>query len=672
MSEPNVAGDAEIVEEELEAQPTTGPRGHGHGAGAPPGKADQFGPSFRRMLGLLAPYKWAMLLVSALGAAGVVLTVVAPKILARATDILFSGFISKKIPQGTSSAQVVQMLESTGQSDMARMVSAMNITPGQGVDFRALATVLVTVLVLYLGAALLTWLQGYILNLVTVKAMWRLREDVESKINRLPLSYFDRTRRGDLISRVTNDIDNITQTLQQSLSSAITSMFTVIGVTAMMLTISWKLTLVVFVSLPLMALIFGVIGPRSQRAFATQWRKVGQVNSRVEESFSGHSLLRVYGQSQNFEDKFAEENQALYEASFRAQFLSSIMMPGMRFVGNVVYVGIAVIGGVMVASGTMSLGNVQAFIQYAQQFNQPIGQLGGMAVAVQSGTASAERVFAILDAEDQSPDPEDPLQPVEGDGRIVFDNVTFSYTPDRRLIENLSFEVKPAQTVAIVGPTGAGKTTLVNLLMRFYELDGGKITVNGQNIADLTRNDVRKRTGMVLQDPWLFRGTVAENIRFGNENASERQIRAAAQATHVDWLIKSLPHGYDTELEEDAANLSAGERQLLTITRAFVAEPSILILDEATSAVDTRTERLLQEAMRALQKGRTSFVIAHRLSTIRDADLILVMEKGSIVEQGTHDFLIKRRGAYYRLYNAQFEGRGPASSASPGEAGESV
>ncbi len=655
MSDPNVVGDAEILEEEEESYPRAG-GGHGHGGGAPPGKAKAFWPSFKRMIGLLAGFKGTMVLVSLLGAAGVVLTVVAPKVLARATDILFAGYLSRKIPEGVTSEQAVSMLEKSGQTDMAKMVAKMNVVPGEGVDFPALGTVLLIVLALYAGAALLTWAQGYILNVVMVKAMYQLREQVEEKINRLPLSYFDRVRRGDLISRVTNDIDNITQTLQQSLSSAITSVFTVIGVLAMMLSISWKMTIVVLISLPLMALIFGVIGPRSQRAFATQWRKVGQLNTRVEESFSGHSLVRVYGQSGNFEQDFARQNDDLFEASFKAQFLSSVMMPGMRFTGNLVYVAIAVIGGVMVASGSMTLGSVQAFIQYAQQFNQPIGQLGGMAVSVQSGTASAERVFAILDAEDEAPDPVDAPAPVEGDGCIVFDDVTFSYSPDKPLIQNLSFEVEAEQTVAIVGPTGAGKTTLVNLLMRFYELDGGKITVNGQNIADLTRKDVRDRTGMVLQDPWLFAGTIMDNIRFGNEEATDEQILEAAQATHVDWLMRSLPHGYETELEEDAANLSAGERQLLTITRAFVAQPSILILDEATSAVDTRTERLLQEAMRALQKGRTSFVIAHRLSTIRDADLILVMEEGSIVEQGNHDELIKRQGAYYRLYNAQFQG----------------
>ena len=630
---------------------------NGHGRGVAPGaRAQSFGPSFRRLLGLLWPFKWAVALVSLIGATGVVLNVAAPKVLASATDLLFAGYLSRQLPAGQTTQQAVSALQRSGDTEMANMVAKLGVVPGAGIDFGALAHVIAVVVCLYVGAALLMWAQGYILNRVVVRAMWQLREDVERKINRLPLSYFDRVQRGDLISRVTNDIDNITQTLQQSLSGALTSVFTLVAVLGMMLSISWKLTLVVLVALPLLGVVFGFIGPRSQRAFATQWRQVGQLNARVEESFSGHALVKVYGQQADFQRQFAADNEELFRASFRAQFLSSLMMPSMRFIGNLIYVGIAVLGGVMVASGSMTLGNVQAFIQYANQFTQPLAELGGMVVAVQSGTASAERVFEILDAPDEAPDPQHPLQPAPGGGRIVFEHVRFSYTPDKPLIRDLSFEVEPEQTVAIVGPTGAGKTTLVNLLMRFYELDGGKITVSGQNIADLTRNAVRRRTGMVLQDPWLFAGTIYDNIKFGNEDADREQILAAAKATYVDGFVRSLPDGYDTELDEDAGNLSAGERQLITIARAFVAQPSILILDEATSSVDTRTERLLQAAMRALQHSRTSFVIAHRLSTIRDADLILVMEHGDIVEQGTHEQLIRARGPYYRLYSSQFQG----------------
>ena len=619
-------------------------------------KAKHFWPSFWRMMGLLKPYWIRMILVTVVGAASVVLTVLAPRILGRATDVLFSGYISNQIPSGVTTEQAIAGLRAAGQTEMADMVAKMDVTPGAGIDFNQLANILLLVLALYVGAAVFSWLQGYVLNRVMVRAMWKLRGEVEDKINRLPLSYFDRVKRGDLISRVTNDIDNMTNTLQQSMSGAITSVFTVIGALVMMLTISWQLTLIALVSFPLLGIIFGIIGPKSQKAFSLQWLKVGRLNARVEESFSGHALVKVFGQQKRFEKEFADENEELYEAAFKAQFLSGLMMPMMSFIGNLVYVGIAVVGGVMVAGGSLLLGSVQAFIQYSSLFNQPLAELGGMAASVQSGVASTERVYELLDEADEVPDNPDAPAPVEGQGRIEFEHVRFSYSPNKPLIEDLSFVVEPGQTVAIVGPTGAGKTTLVNLLMRFYELDGGKITVNGQDIAQLKRDDVRRRTGMVLQDPWLFAGTINDNIRYGNEDATDEQIIAAAKATYVDRLVRQLPKGYETELDEDASNLSAGERQLLTIARAFVAQPPILILDEATSSVDTRTERLLQDAMNALQKGRTSFVIAHRLSTIREADLILVMENGAIVEKGTHEELIRSRNAYWRLYNSQFEG----------------
>ncbi|BDO43507.1 ABC transporter ATP-binding protein [Cellulomonas sp. NTE-D12] len=627
------------------------------GAAVAPGKADHFKESFTRMLGLLAPYKVALVAVTLMGAAGVVLTVLAPRVLGRATDVVFTGFVSRLLPPGMTQAQAVAGLHAQGQDRLAAMVAAMDhLVPGAGVDFDRLGRLLLTVLALYLAGALLTWGQGFVINVVMVRAMWRLREQVEEKISRLPLAYFDRVQRGELISRVTNDIDNITQTMQQSLSGALTSVLTVIGVLVMMFSISWKLALVALVSLPLMGVIFGIIGPKSQKAFGIQWRKVGRLNARVEESFSGHALVKVFGRRAEFQQRFRAENEELYQASFSAQFLSGIIWPGMSFVGNLTYVGIAVLGGLMVANGSMRLGSVQAFIQYAQMFSQPLSQLGGMAAVVQSGTASAERVFQLLDEDEQSPDTIPAPAPADGDGTIEFEHVHFSYSPDQPLIEDLSFTVHPGQTVAIVGPTGAGKTTLVNLLMRFYELDGGRILVNGQDIATLTRHDARARTGMVLQDPWLFAGTITENIRYGRQSATDEEVLEAARATYVDRFVHSLPHGYDTVLEEDAANLSAGEKQLLTIARAFVAQPSVLILDEATSSVDTRTERLLQRAMATLREGRTSFVIAHRLSTIRDADLILVMEHGAIVEQGTHDELITAMGAYYRLYQSQFAG----------------
>ena len=627
--------------------------------GVAPGKASNFRASFGRMIGLLKPSRVAFIFVTVLGAAGVILAVIAPKVLGEATNLVFQGAIGTALaeffPSGTTNAQAVDMLRQGGQGDFANIVEAADAVPGVGVDFTALAYLLLVVLAMYIVSAMLTWLQGYVVNVIMVRTMYRLRQQVEVKINRLPLSYFDRVQRGELISRVTNDIDNITQTMQQSLSQAISSVLTVIGVLVMMFSISWVLALVALISLPLMGVIFGIIGPKSQKAFSIQWRKVGRLNARVEESFSGHALVKVFGRERDSREKFRAENEELYLASFKAQFLSGMIMPGMMFVGNLSYVVIAVLGGLMVAGGNLRLGDVQAFIQYSQQFTQPLSELGGMAAVVQSGTASAERVFEFLDEDEQTPDDPDAPAPVDGDGTIEFQNVSFSYNPETPLIRGLSFRVEPGQTVAIVGPTGAGKTTLVNLIMRFYELGSGRILLNGQDIAELTRHDVRARTGMVLQDPWLFAGSIRDNIRYGREDATDEEILEAAKASYVDRFVHSLPDGYDTRLDEDAANVSAGEKQLITIARAFLSRPSVLILDEATSSVDTRTELLLQHAMAALRQGRTSFVIAHRLSTIRDADLILVMEHGDIVEQGTHDELISAKGAYFRLYNSQFE-----------------
>ncbi|OCG74880.1 ABC transporter ATP-binding protein [Microbacterium sediminis] len=628
--------------------------------GALGGKPQNFWPSFLRFIGLLRPYAWVFGFATLLGAIGVVLSVAGPKILGEATNVVFEGAVGLLIGDqfaGMTQQQVVEALEAAGQQDFANMVAAMqSFQPGSGIDFEALRTVIMWAIAVYVVGALLQWIQGYIINVVMVRTMFRVREQIEAKIHRLPLRYFDRVQRGELISRVTNDVDNMTQTLQQSLSGAITSLLMVIGVVGMMFSISWQLALVALVSLPLIGVIMGVIGPKSQKAFQTQWKKVGRLNSRVEESFSGHALVKVFGREKAVSDAFQVENEELYEASFKAQFLSGIMMPSMQFVGYLTYAGIAVLGGIMVASGQIRIGDVQAFVQYSQQFTQPLTELGGMLPVVQSGTASAERVFALLDEDEEEPDAENaPTAPADGDGVIEFRNVAFSYAPDQPLIRYLSFRVGPGHTVAFVGPTGAGKTTLVNLLMRFYELDGGAILLDGQDTGEMTRGDLRSRTGMVLQDPWLFAGTIRDNSRYGNEGASDDEIQAAAEATYVDRFVHSLPDGYDTVLEEDAANVSAGERQLITIARAFVRRPQVLILDEATSSVDTRTELLLQKAMAALREGRTSFVIAHRLSTIRDADLILVMEHGDIVEQGTHDELIAREGAYWRLYQSQFE-----------------
>lgn len=618
--------------------------------------AKNFGPSFKRLLGLLSPWKLQILLATLLGTGWVILTVTAPKLLGEATNIIFEGAISAHLPEGVSKAQLVAQLESEGQQEFASMLGAMNITPGEGVDFTRLGTVLLWVILIYFAANILDYLSGYLLNRVVVRAMYRLRDRVEEKIHSLPLQYFDRVKRGELLSRVTNDVDNITNSLQQSLIYALTSLLTVIGVLAMMFSISWQLALIALVVLPITGVIFAVIGPKSQRNFREQWKKTGRLNSRVEESFSGHALVKVYGRAAEVREAFNAENEEVYQASYRAQFLSGSMMPLMQFAGNLSYVGIAVMGGLQVASGQLRLGDVQAFIQYSQQFTQPLAQLGSMAATVQSATASAERVFETLDAEDEPADAANAAELIPGPGKIEFRDVEFSYDPERELIRDLSFEVNPGQTVAIVGHTGAGKTTLVNLLMRFYDIDSGQILLDGQDTGELRRRAVRARTGMVLQDPWLFQGTIRENIRYGRQSATDEEVLEAAQATFVDRFVHSLPEGYDTVLDEDASNVSAGEKQLITIARAFVANPAVLILDEATSSVDTRTELLLQHAMAALRKGRTSFVIAHRLSTIRDADLILVMAKGRIVEKGTHEELLAQHGEYRALYDSQFAG----------------
>lgn len=636
-------------------RPRGGP-GHGGpfaGIGVPAEKAMNFWPSAKRLLGTLRPERLWLVLVIVLSVAAVALSVIGPRLLGEGTNLIFAGVVSKQLPPGMSKAQLIAQLRASGENQKADMLNAMALTPGQGIDFTALANVLLWALALYVLASAFMWIQAYVLNGVVQRTVYRLRERIEAKINRLPLRYFDSIQRGELLSRVTNDVDNISQSMQQSISQAVTSLLTVLGVLVMMFLLSPTLALIALVTVPLTLVTTAMIAKRSQKLFVAQWKHTGELNGQIEETYTGHALVKVFGRQQEVGERFRQKNAELYEASFGAQFISGLIMPAMTFIGNLVYVGIAVVGGLQVASGAMQLGDVQAFIQYSRQFTQPLAQLGSMANLLQSGVASAERVFALLDEDEESPEAAGSV-PAGGRGRLVFENVSFSYSPDKPLISDLSLVAEPGQTVAIVGPTGAGKTTLVNLMMRFYEIDAGRITLDGVDITSVSRRELRSRMGMVLQDTWLFGGTIRDNIAYGRPDATEEEILEAATATYVDRFVHSLPEGYDTVLEDEGGNVSAGEKQLLTIARAFLARPSVLILDEATSSVDTRTEVLVQKAMSALRSDRTSFVIAHRLSTIRDADLILVMEAGQIVEQGTHASLLAAGGAYARLYEAQF------------------
>lgn len=597
-----------------------GPAGRMASMGMPAEKSKDFGGSSRRLLAQLRPERFGAIMGVVLALGSVTLSVLGPRILGHGTDIIFKGLINRDV----------------------------------GIDFHGLRNVLLGVLVLYVASAALSLLQSFTLAKVVQRTMYRLRADVEDKLNRLSLSYVDSQPRGDMLSRVTNDIDNISQSMQQSLSMVLTSTLSLVGVVIMMYIISPVLASVAVVTIPLSFYVIRVVTKRSKLRFIAQWSHTGALNAQIEEAFTGHALVKVFGRQREIEQRFSDKNDQLYEASFGAQFIAGLIQPAMMFLGNLNFVAIAVIGGLRVSSGAMSLGDVQAFIQYSRQFTQPLTQLASMANVLQSGIASAERVFELLDAPEQSPDAPVPETTPEPRGRVEFDHVSFSYDPANPLITDLSLIAEPGQTVAIVGPTGAGKTTLVNLIMRFYEIGGGAIRLDGVDISQMPRRDLRSNVGMVLQDTWLFSGTIRENIAYGLVGCTEEQILEAARATYVDRFVHSLSDGYDTRIDDEGGAISAGEKQLITIARAFLADPAILILDEATSSVDTRTEVLIQHAMAALRSKRTSFVIAHRLSTIRDADLILVMDAGSIVEQGNHHELLAKRGAYYALYNAQF------------------
>ena len=633
----------------------TGPMGRAmRGTEPPEVRSRDFKGTALRLLARLTPQRGMTVAVMLLGVGGITIGVIGPRILGHATDLLFNGVIGRQLPDGLTKEQAVEAARARGDDSFADLLSGMNVVPGQGVDFGGVARTLALALALYLVAALLVWMQARLLNVVVQRTMVALRSDVEDKVHRLPLRYFDSRQRGEVLSRLTNDVDNVQTSLSMSITQLLTSVLTVFAVLVMMLTISPLLTLLTVVTVPLSLWVTRSIARRSAKLFVAQWRDTGRLNAHIEETYSGFTVVKTFGHRAHAEEQFRELNDDVYRASFGAQFLSGLVSPATIFVGNLSYVAVAVVGGLQVATGQITLGSIQAFIQYVRQFNQPLTQIAGMYNTLQSGIASAERVFDLLDAEEEPPDPSQALPDPDHQrrGRVEFDHVWFGYLPDTPVIEDLSLVAEPGTTVAIVGPTGAGKTTLVNLLMRFYDVDAGRILLDGVDIASVKRGSLRSRIGMVLQDTWLFAGTVYDNIAYGRPDATEEEVLEAATAAYVDRFVHTLPDGYQTRINDGGTNISAGEKQLITIARAVLARPQLLILDEATSSVDTRTEVLIQHAMSRLRRDRTSFIIAHRLSTIRDADVILVLEAGRIVERGSHAELLARRGEYWTMTQA--------------------
>ncbi|MHA0856917.1 ABC transporter ATP-binding protein [Paenibacillus sp. CMAA1364] len=603
-----------------------GPRPGGGHPGGPPGmvipgeKAKNFKGSLRRLIRYLEPRKVVLAFILLMAILSTLFSIVSPKILGEATTKLFEGIM----------------------------------VPGAEIDFDFITHILMLLAGLYIISSIFSYIQQYLMAGVAQKVVLDMRTQINSKLSRLPLKYFDSKTHGEILSRATNDVDNISTTLQQSLTQLITSVVTIIGVIVMMLSISPWLTLITIVTLPLSVLVVKGVASRSQKFFKGQQKALGDLNGHVEEMYTGHNIVKAFGREEQSMKEFDTINEKLYESGWKAQFLSGMIMPLMGLVSNLGYVLVSVVGGIFVTNKTITIGDVQAFIQYTRQFSQPIAQTANIANVIQSTIASAERVFELLDEEEEVPELQNAKTIQYPQGAVQFEHVKFGYKEDAILIEDMNIDVRPGQTIAIVGPTGAGKTTLINLLMRFYELNDGAIKIDGINIADMKRGDLRSKFGMVLQDTWLFNGTIKDNIAYGREGATEEEIIQSSKAAHADHFIRTLPEGYNTILNEEASNISQGQKQLLTIARAILANPSILILDEATSSVDTRTEIHIQKAMNELMKGRTSFVIAHRLSTIKDADLILVMNHGSVIEKGNHIDLLHQGGFYADLYNSQF------------------